>query len=53
MNLQSNYTCDLSPTAINKLNIVGYLDESLYGLTLAFLLYNCWWLLYKKGRWRN
>ena len=27
MNLQSNYTCDLSPTAINKLNIVGYLDE--------------------------
>jgi len=51
--LQSNYTCNLSETQIQKLDIVFYIDESLYGLTFVFLLYNCWWLLYQKGRWRN
>lgn len=25
----------------------------MYVVTLGFLLYNCWWLLYKKNRWHN
>ena len=55
MNLQSNTTnvCDLTPEAISKLNVVGYLDEALYAFTLGFLLYNGGWLLVGKGRWRN
>lgn len=35
------------------MDAVGYIDIALYSMALVFWLYNCYWLLYQKGRWHN
>ena len=35
------------------LNAIGITNIVLYSLLFLFWIYNCNWLLYKKGRWRN
>jgi len=53
MSTVDNTTCVFEPEQFKSLFVIGYIDFSLYILTLGFLLYNCWWLLIKKNRWHN
>lgn len=45
--------CVFPGNQIEVLNAIGDSDIVLYCLLFLFWLYNCNWLLYKKGRWRN
>ena len=53
MSDSTNTTCTFGTDQQKVLKITGLVDEGLYGATLIFFGYNCFWLLYQKNRWHN
>lgn len=50
--MSANCTTDVVVN-VSTLEIIGWVDEIAYALTLCLWIYNCYWLLIQKQRWHN